>query len=74
MIKKYAKPVIGLTALGLGTSLGAKAIGSIEGGDASGLAAFSSFQPVFGTLAGTKMTLDMMQDIGKPFMKAKRRR
>ena len=62
--------IVGLTALGIGTGLGAKAISS-AGGDASGLSSLSSFQPVMGTLIGTKMTLRMISDLD--FNKKRRR-
>lgn len=72
-MKRAIKPIIGLTALGLGTSLGSKAISS-AGGDAGGLKAFSGFYPAMGTIAGAGITIGMLKDIGKPFIKKSRRR
>ena len=73
MRKKHIKDVVAFGALGLAVPLGSKVI-SQAGGDASGLKALGDFQPAIGTLVGTKITLDMLQDISKPFNKTRRRR
>ena len=69
-MRKKAKKVMGFTALGVTTSVGASVVTS-AGGSATGLGNIASQYPAMGTIMGSGMVLD---ELGKMVPKEKRKR
>ena len=60
--RHHNNAALNLTSMGVTTGVGASVVTSV-GGNASGLAAMSSFYPAMGTMAGAGMVLKKMKKL-----------